>query len=340
MNREDRTGPRGQQGQAAPRISIVIPVYNCEGTIGRCVASARGQTLEEIEILLINDGSTDESLALCQQLAAEDGRIRVVSQENMGLSGARNTGIREARAELLTFLDGDDYLDPDFCQATLERLEETGADLVVADFDYVTEEGEVLERPSPIRDEVRTGREALSWLQGELYFYYVISCARLFKASLFDQISYPVGRLREDEFVAHQLFFASRRVASLQRVLYHYVQHPGSIMSAPSVRTFDGLRAAAARYDFYQEHGLFEEAAAMGPIFKRMYCYDRYHVRIRSLSDLREAHAIDRLYQTYFRRTGMKSSRSDLLRRFFPDLCYCLMRLLLSFRGRLPKGRG
>ena len=317
-----------------PRISIIIPVYNCEKSVDRCVRSVREQSLEEIEIILVNDGSTDGSLERCLSHQREDPRVKVVSQPNRGLSGARNTGLRNAAAPLVSFLDGDDYLSPDFCRDTLERMTGTGADMVVANFDYVTEEGEVLERSSPIVDEVRTGREALSWLQTPTYYYYVIACARLYKRSLFDAVSFPEGRLREDEFVAHELFAACTRVASMEKVLYHYVQHPGSIMSAPQIRTFDGLRAAAGRLAFYEEKGYSDLAGEMGPIFKRMYCYDRYQVKLRSLSDLREAHEIDRLYQECLRRTGYRQDGRDLLRRLFPDLCYAVMRLRLSLRRR------
>ena len=91
------------------------------------------------------------------------------------------------------------------------------------------------------------GREFLHHLQGPYYYYYVIQCARLFDRRLFTRIRYPHGRLREDEFTAHRLFFLASRVVSSSQVLYHYVQHPGSIMTGASVRTLDGIEAACRR---------------------------------------------------------------------------------------------
>ncbi len=97
------------------KISIIVPVYNARATLNRCVDSLRGQTHENIEILLVNDGSKDDSLAICQSLAREDERIRVIDKPNGGVSSARNAGLEEATGEIVMFCDSDDWVEPDWC---------------------------------------------------------------------------------------------------------------------------------------------------------------------------------------------------------------------------------
>ena len=122
-----------------PKISIVIPVYNIEKYVEVCVRSVSAQTLEDIEILCVNDGSTDGSLEMLRVLERQDSRIRVIDQENKGLSGARNAGMESASGEFLMFVDGDDWIDPDMCRVMYEKAKESGADCVMCS--YVKEFG-------------------------------------------------------------------------------------------------------------------------------------------------------------------------------------------------------
>ena len=312
-----------------PSVSVIIPVYNSASYLKKCLDSVLAQTMQELEIILVNDGSTDGSPAILEDYALRDARIRIISQENQGLSGARNTGIRAARGSFLTFLDSDDYLDPRFCRTLYDLVRKNRAQIAVAAYDYVDEKGTLLPRCCPIRDEVMTGTQALGRLQGPYYYYYVIQCARLFDRRLFQHIRYPAGRLREDEFTAHRLFYQADRVVSTGRVLYHYVQHPGSIMAGASVRTLDGIEAACRRYVFYRKHGLNAYARDMEYNLRTMYCYDRYHVRIRSFSDWKRAREIDVMYRKYLTDCARTLTWKDRLRFAAPDLCYLFMRLKL-----------
>lgn len=115
-----------------PKISIVIPVYNVEAFLPRCLDSVVAQTLREIEIICVDDGSPDRSIEVLNRYAAQDGRIRVISQENRGLGGARNRGVGAARGEYLLFVDSDDWIDPDYCRALYEAARESGADVACA----------------------------------------------------------------------------------------------------------------------------------------------------------------------------------------------------------------
>ena len=131
-----------------PDISIVIPVYNTEEYLTRCVSSLTGQTHANLEICLVDDGSTDGSGGLCDELADKDPRIRVLHKENEGQGVARNAGIRMAEGEFVAFLDSDDYWDPDGCRKILERLRETGADLCAFGYCKEDENGNLLTEPA------------------------------------------------------------------------------------------------------------------------------------------------------------------------------------------------
>lgn len=112
-------------------ISIIIPVYNAEKYINRCIKSIVNQSYQELEIIVVNDGSTDNSLSICTTLAMQDNRIKVISQENGGVSKARNTGIRFAKGEYVMFLDSDDYMLPDMCKTMLDVLQGKHVDCVI-----------------------------------------------------------------------------------------------------------------------------------------------------------------------------------------------------------------
>ena len=128
---------------AAPLVSVIVPNYNVERYVRKCLDSLRGQTLREIEVICIDDGSTDESGRIVDEYAKEDERLRVIHTENRGLSAARNRGIDEARADWLMFVDSDDWVDPDFCKVPYEAAIENQADLVIFAVCKVTRLGRV-----------------------------------------------------------------------------------------------------------------------------------------------------------------------------------------------------
>ena len=117
-----------------PKVSIIVPVYNVEKYVEKCIGSLISQTEKEIEIIIINDGSQDTSGKLCDSLASTDKRIRVIHSENMGVSIARNIGIREARGEWISFVDGDDYARPDMIETLLKKSYEADYDVIIADY--------------------------------------------------------------------------------------------------------------------------------------------------------------------------------------------------------------
>lgn len=238
------------------KVSVIVPIYNVARYLDRCVNSILCQTYSELEVLLIDDGSTDESGSLCDAWERKDPRIRVIHKSNGGLSDARNAGLDVASGEYIVFVDSDDYIAADMIKTLYEAIIEDHANLSLCNFLYVDEDGEELparNRDLPIRDECITGSEAIQKMLAinQKGWYYITAWNKLYSANLFSEIRFPAGKLHEDEFTAYKVFAQCERVACVSAVGYYYVQRSGSIMHGKSRKS--RLHAAEA----YLEQALF-----------------------------------------------------------------------------------
>lgn len=229
-----------------PIISIIVPVYNMERYLRKCVDSLLTQTHTNLEIILVNDGSTDSSPQICDAYAAVDARVRVIHQQNAGLSAARNAGIERSTGSLIGFVDSDDFISPNMYEDLLRALEMNDADMSMCGIRHVFEEGSV--HPEEVflpRDEVVQGQgEILSRLGSADNWLWVVACNKLYRRALFQRIRYPVGKLHEDEFVIHHLLLACQKVVGIAQPLYHYLQHNAGITrSGFTLRRLDGAEA-------------------------------------------------------------------------------------------------
>ncbi len=214
----------------APKISILVPVYNTEPYLKRCLDSLQGQTLPEIEIVLIDDGSTDGSGAICDAYAASDPRFVVIHQENAGISSARNCGLELAKAEYIMLADSDDWVEPDFCRIPYEIAERDQADLVI--FRY-RKTGFTTRRngDSPEREAgEKTVEQALTMLVDTPEE--CVAWDKLYRKSLFQSVRYA-GRVHEDTRTTHRMIAAAKRIVFTNDILYHYCGRPGSIVETP-----------------------------------------------------------------------------------------------------------
>ena len=195
-------------------VSIIVPVYNVENTLERCVRSLMAQTLRSIEIILVNDGSPDRSPEICRQLASEDGRIRVIDKPNGGISSARNAGLDAARGEYILFCDSDDWVEPDWCESMVNAYKP--GDLVVCDIDRngVREE-QSAELAEAERREILHYPSLSSYVWNKLFLRSVIE-----EAGLRFQVGLTPG---EDVcFVLAYLCLIDGKLRFLLRKLYHY----------------------------------------------------------------------------------------------------------------------
>jgi len=251
MNRENR-----------PLISVIVPVYKVEKYLDRCVASIAAQTYENLEIILVDDGSPDRCGVLCDQWELKDSRVRVIHKENGGLSSARNAGVAVATGAYVGFIDSDDYIHPQMFEKLYAALIENNADISICNCDYVDElTGAIdwnMRDISPVKTEVLTREQVYEKIAvpKKGYAYYVTAWNKLYPRSIFDELKFKEGFIHEDEFFVHHLFGRCSRIATICDPLYFYVQRSGSITQRKATpRSLDGVYAYYDRYEFFRKEG-------------------------------------------------------------------------------------
>lgn len=212
----------------SPLISIIVPVYNIEDYLERCVNSICGQTYDNLEILLVDDGSTDKSGTMCDELAKKDTRIRVFHKENGGSSSARNLGVSQAKGEYLGFVDSDDYISTDMYELLYEAMVEYHAEIAQAGRDEIDEQGNYLPNIcEPPEEKVFIGSEEflkeMLLHRGDCSF-----CTKLVKRDLFEQGKFPEGELNEDFHLLIQFLIRIKGIVSLPKQTYHVFYRMGS----------------------------------------------------------------------------------------------------------------
>ena len=240
-------------------VSVIVPIYNTRPFLEECVHSILNQQFSEpFEVLLVDDGATDGCDVLCDELAAQDRRIRVFHQENQGLSGARNTGIDAARGRYYAFVDADDVVRPGYLQALYDACETHDAYMAICAVEDVNEDGTSQDPPEytlPAETGVFVGKDLLNRFYAPNGTYYTVAWNKLYRAEVWKLLHYPEGRLHEDDFVAHRLFWRCDKVVCLDAPLYNYRLRKGSICRTEmKPEAFDAVDGLADRYRFLVEN--------------------------------------------------------------------------------------
>lgn len=224
------------------KVSIIIPVYNCERYIRKCLESALGQTYSNIEILVIDDGSQDGSSEIINQIAQGQSKLQVYRQENQGVSVARNIGLKHATGKYLAFVDGDDYLGKNYIKEMVQCAQKYDSELVICGYQKVNVEDVVLEKMIP--------GEYIPYEKEEWAYQIASAWSRLYKREVWDryQITFEPGVRGED--VPISLFFnkVCRNIVTIPYAEYYYVQHENSAM-----HNFRGLRSFKLPYQSIRE---------------------------------------------------------------------------------------
>lgn len=288
-------------------ISIIIPIYNVEMYLRRCIDSVLNQTYKNIEVILVDDGSPDKCGEICDEYAEKDKRIRVIHKENGGLSDARNAGLAIATGKYVAFVDSDDYIDADMYGELYDAIQEAAADMSICNFRYVGKHGtgEFDNNDLPIEDQILSGKYILSnSMFKEKRWYWVVAWNKLYKRKLFKGIKYPLGRIHEDEFVIHKLFFKCNKVACVSKMLYNYVQREDSIMNQRSDKSrLDYIDAMLDRLGFYLDHGFPQAVVDKTFIYCKGEYYQRYESGIKKTKDFKKKCAeLNRHYRKLFSR--------------------------------------
>ena len=234
-----------------PLLSVIVPCYNVEKYVDKCIASIVGQTYPNLEILLIDDGSTDRTGMLCDAWQEKDKRTRVIHKQNEGLSYARKTGIENATAEYVAFVDSDDWIDPGMFANMMQALLSTNSDIAQCGYCKVFEDG----RTEHCNTESKTGSfEILDKKEGVLLIldgrkWDSFMWNKIFKARLFEYIEFPKGRTFEDIPVMFWLFHHATQSVYLYDEYYHYFQRSNSITQDANI-----AKKMKNRYDFYEAY--------------------------------------------------------------------------------------
>ncbi len=239
----------------APTVSIIVPVYNAERSIARCVDSILSQQFTDFELLLVDDGSRDGSGAICDGYAAADSRVRVIHKENTGVSDTRNLGIAQARGTYLQFLDSDDWITPDATKLLVQTAEAHSCDLVISDFYRVV--GERVSRKGDIDEDRTLTREeyAAHMMEQPADFYYGVLWNKLYRRDIVadhglrmdPDISWCEDFLFNLEYIRH-----AERFYALQVPIYYYVKTKGSLASQ-SLSITKTIRMKLMLFEYYNQ---------------------------------------------------------------------------------------
>lgn len=283
-------------------ISVIVPVFNVEKYLNKCIDSIISQTYKKLEILLIDDGSTDKCSQICNEYARVDSRVKVIHQKNAGLSAARNVGLEIAKGDYIGFVDSDDYIAQNMYESLFKIIKKTNSDLAICNWINIDEYENNIYESSPIIDEILTQKQAFKKLEDEKWWYYVVAWNKLYRSSIFKEIRYPIGKINEDLAVIHEVFSRCGQVASTEKRLYYYVKREGSIMdSSTSIRRLDAVEALSKRYYFYKEKELNEFLPNTIKLMLNEYFHVRGKVRIKCSADRTRVHEIDKmLKEIYF----------------------------------------
>ena len=251
---------RVPEGEKAPLLSIIVPVYKVENYLPKCIDSILAQTFTDFELILVEDGSPDDCPALCDAAAEKDARVRVIHQKNGGLSAARNAGLDAARGAWIGFVDSDDYIAPEMYEVLYQAVQSTGADLALCDYAEVDEAGAPCQSMHVSLSEGElTGQELLKRASGLMV---QLAWNKLYRRAIFTQLRYPEGKLNEDLFLIPEVCLQIQKAVVVPKALYYYVQRGGSIMSGnKTLRHFDAAEAAQRYWDCLVENAAYDALA-------------------------------------------------------------------------------
>ena len=236
-------------------ISVIVPVYNVQTYLEKCLNSIINQSYKDLEIILVNDGSTDGCGDICNKYAILDKRIKVIHQKNAGLSDARNSGLKIATGEYIAFLDSDDWVDKELYETLYNEINRHDADIAICRYKYSYNEQEELVKLG--NSEIYSNLEILESMYTKDYGQIIVAWNKLYKREVFQNMYYPKGKIHEDEFLTPFILYKAKKIVFVEDELIYYRQTNNSIMNSKfSINRLDKLEALAYRMSFFKKEGL------------------------------------------------------------------------------------
>lgn len=265
-------------------ISVIVPAYNVKSYLERCINSIINQTYQELEIILVDDGSTDGTGTLCDQIAQENARIVVIHKENGGLSDARNAGLDICAGDFISFVDSDDYIEPNMYECMIEEMKDEAVSMVTVGFIETEIDGKENVLATQQKRKL-TKEEALMDIfeDGEIF---PSSVNKLYRSFLFDKLRFCKGIINEDTEIIPKILNICNSVIILDKALYHYVLRKGSITQSEfNLRDYESITVYTTAIDICKS----------------------YHPKLLPYAVY---HALNRIYETYVALAKSENRRS------------------------------
>lgn len=322
------------------KVSLIIPVYNVENYVDKCLKSVEQQTCKELEVIIINDGSTDESYEIVRKYVERNTNFQCYSIENRGLGGARNYGLEKASGEYVCFLDSDDYIASECIEAMLNKAKQNKSDIVVCNSCDVTEDGTIISYyKNKYKKEVTNVYE-----EPTILFNRVSAWGKLYKKELFNELAFVSREWYEDMRMTPKLFLKAKSITYIDNTLFYYVQRSGSIMNNSKVEknieiteAFDDLISYFYKQGVYErfrevlEYLIIEHVAVAGISRVALYRGNKKKEVLHNLQKYLET--IPNLYKNSYVKSMDKNRKLILL--FNKYRLYCLSALCLTIKSKI-----
>lgn len=312
-------------------ISIIVPVYNVEQYLEQCVESLIHQTYKNLEILLIDDGSTDASGTICDRYAKQDKRIRVVHQVNQGAAIARNSGIKLAKGEYLAFVDSDDYVHSQFIEILYQIQQACDCKISMCSYQRFND-GEAIDNNSAVdaTHKMISTFDALSllneWISKDAVAMLIV-CNKLYQKGIFENIVFPSKKRREDEFVIHRILAKSEKISVTEKELYFYRKRAGAMEANDLVDNFQHLalhEALVERIDFFAQQDARLISGAVHHLLRESNgYYDIYLTKKDKIHNIKRKQLVvqyRKVYLKYFMNLRMHEKIVGAVFAFFPAI--------------------
>lgn len=240
-----------------PLISVLVPIFNSEKELRKCLDSIINQTYENLEIIIVNDGSTDKSGEICDEYQQKDQRIKAIHQKNRGIASTRNVCLSNATGDYIAFVDSDDSILPDMYRDMLEKSLETNADIVICDFKNVYPEDMPKEDTPviPFEEGEISPKKYADKVSGEHCGALSIAWNKLYKRHLFENITYPDGKIHEDDATIHRICHNCKKIFYMKKTYYLYYKNREGIMHKKfSAERLDSTDAILDRINFFSDN--------------------------------------------------------------------------------------
>ena len=326
-----------------PLISVIVPIYNVASYLNKCINSIINQTYKNLEILLIDDGSTDESSIICDSFSKKDSRIFVVHKINEGLSSARNKGLEIARGELIGFVDGDDFLELNMYEMLLNNMIKYSSDISISNF-YKIENGQKkINKKKYISKEFSVkGKEKFIYYQNEYESLTIVAWNKLYKKEVFDEVRYPIGRIHEDSYVICDLLNNANSISYIMTPLYNYVFRNNSLIHKFDKKNFDKYNSFQHKIFFFDNKGyydlsLIEKQRMLNWLIIDLSNVKLYHIEDKSFYDYYYNYLIINSKSLKWNDSNRKIKLFKLFKKIYIQQLYIEKKIYFSLKKILKK---